>query len=412
MVSRDRPATIPQAAILVGGLGTRLGALTASTPKPFLPVGDRPFLAWLLRELSRFGVEEAVLLTGHLGEVAEAALPAIAARLPRPMRLTCVREEQPLGTGGALVHARAHLAPRFLLCNGDSWLDGNLARLLADAAGDPPGSARLWLRRLEDASRSGVAELAGGRVTAFHERPAGPGPGLINAGVAVLDAALLDRLPAGPLSLERDLLPVWAAAGVLHGTVGEGWFVDIGVPADLARARQALPGRLRRPALILDRDGVLNLDHGWVGSRERFEFTPGALAAVAAATAAGFHVFVATNQSGIARGLYDEAGFRALMGWVADRVRAAGGTLDDVRYCPHHPSITGPCACRKPGPGMLLDLIARWELDPARTVFVGDSESDMQAAAAAGVRGERFTGGPLDLFVRERILRDADPGRP
>jgi D-glycero-D-manno-heptose 1,7-bisphosphate phosphatase len=165
-------------------------------------------------------------------------------------------------------------------------------------------------------------------------------------------------------------------------------------------------------AAFLDRDGVINADHGYVHRIDDFHFLPGVVAALRRLAGAGFLPVIVTNQSGIARGLYDEAGFRALMGWVADRVRAAGGTLDDVRYCPHHPSITGPCACRKPGPGMLLDLIARWELDPARTVFVGDSESDMQAAAAAGVRGERVTGGPLALFVRARLLRDADPGRP
>src|SRR5258708_38602425 len=103
-----RTPTVRQAAILAGGLGTRLGELTAAIPKPLLSCGDRPFLAWLLRELSRFGVEEVLLLTGHLADAVEAILPEIAVSLPKPLRITCNREERPAGTGGALFHARKH----------------------------------------------------------------------------------------------------------------------------------------------------------------------------------------------------------------------------------------------------------------------------------------------------------------
>jgi NDP-sugar pyrophosphorylase family protein len=177
-------ATVRQAAILAGGLGTRLGELAASTPKSLQPCGDRPFLAWLLRELSRFGIEEVVLLTGHLGDAVEAMLPAVIGGLPKPLRITCSREEQPAGTGGALFHARNYLAERFLLCNGDSWLDFNLALLLADAARDPEDAiGRLVLRRLDDASRFGVVEMNGDRVISFRERAEPGQPGTINAGV-------------------------------------------------------------------------------------------------------------------------------------------------------------------------------------------------------------------------------------
>src|SRR5580693_6734923 len=113
------PATIRQCAVLAGGLGTRLGALTANAPKPLLPCGDRPFLGWLLREFVRFGVEEFVLLTGHLSEQVEARVQELSALLPRAVRIVVAREPVRAGTGGAVFHAREHLAERFLLCNGD-----------------------------------------------------------------------------------------------------------------------------------------------------------------------------------------------------------------------------------------------------------------------------------------------------
>lgn len=397
-------ATIRQCAILAGGLGTRLGAITAATPKPALDVGGRPFLSWLMREVLRFGVEDIVLLTGHLSAVVEEAVRAAAARLPRHVNLRFSAEPAPAGTGGALFHAKALLADRFLLCNGDSLFDCNLAELLRDATGDAPETVgRMLLRRTADASRYGVAALDGDRICSFQARPPPGTPGIINAGVYLLGRQVLRHVTPS-CSLEQDVLPALAAAGHLRGTLAEGWFIDIGIPADLARAREELPGRLRRPALFLDRDGVLNVDHGHVGTRDRWQWVPGALDAVRLATAHGWHVFVVTNQSGVARGLYDEAAVQELLGWVADEARAAGGTVDDARYCPYHPEGVIPAYrrvsdWRKPAPGMLLDLIRAWELNPRRCLMVGDTRTDLEAAAAAGMRGYLFPGGDLAEFV-------------
>ena len=215
---------------------------------------------------------------------------------------------------------------------------------------------------------------------------------------------LLDTLQPG-CSLRGDVLPRLAADCALWGTPGSGWFCDLAIPEDLARARQDMPRRLRRPALLLDRDGVLNVDHGWVGTRDRFEWIPGALAAIGWATQAGWHVFVVTNQSGVARGFYDEAAVRALLHWIAEQAHRAGGTIDDTRYCPYHKDAVVAAyrrahPWRKPEPGMVLDLIRAWELDPARCRMIGDQASDMQAAAAAGVAGHLFPGGNLLDFVR------------
>jgi D,D-heptose 1,7-bisphosphate phosphatase len=395
-------ANIRQCAVLVGGLGTRLGDLTAATPKPLLPCGDRPFLAWLMREFVRFGVEQFVLLTGHLSAEVEANVPTLSRLLPRKTQIVVSREPVRAGTGGAIWHARAHLGEKFLLCNGDSLFDCNLAQLLS--ADDANAAGRMLVRQASNASRYGFVRLEGELVTDFSQRNPKAEGGIINAGIYRFHRALLDEL-SPVCSLEAEVLPRLAARGVLRATVADGYFRDIGVPEDYALAQQEIPHLLRRRALFLDRDGVVNIDHGYVGSRDRFEWMPGAREAIRAATEAGWHVFVITNQAGVARGLYDEAAVIALHDWMTDEVRRAGGTVDDIRYCPFHPDGVVPSYrrvsdWRKPAPGMLLDLMRTWELDAGRCVVVGDQESDMAAAAAAGIKGVRYSGGDLLELVR------------
>jgi D-glycero-D-manno-heptose 1,7-bisphosphate phosphatase len=167
-----------------------------------------------------------------------------------------------------------------------------------------------------------------------------------------------------------------------------------------------------RPALFLDRDGVLNHDHGYVGSPDRFDWIDGAPQAIRRANDAGYLVFVVTNQSGIARGLFDEAAFHGLMDHIRRDLDArSGGRIDDIRHCPWLPDAPLPqwrrdSDWRKPGAGMLIDLMQTWPVDAARSLMVGDRESDMQAARAAGVAGHLFAGGNLETFLTPLLQQE------
>lgn len=374
--------------------------------------GDRPVLAWVLREFVRFGVEEFVLLAGHRADEIAATVATLSALLPREAHIVVSQGPARVGTGGAVYHARSLLAKRFLLCNGSALFDCNLAQLLSVAAKNPPDIAgTMLLCRSGDALHKERVTLDGDRVRRLAENPAYRTSGPINAGIYLFDRRLFDDLEPR-CSLEADVLPRLAARRALCAVVGEGDFRDIAAPHDLARADREIPRLLHRPALFLDRDGVVNVDHGYVGSRDRFEWTPGARQAIRAATDAGWHVFVVTNQSGVARGHFDEAAVAALHEWMTDEVRRAGGTIDDIRFCPFHEEATVSAYrrasnWRKPAPGMLLDLMRSWELDRARCALVGDQDSDMATARAAGVAALRFPGGNLAEFVHPILAKAA-----
>lgn len=144
------------------------------------------------------------------------------------------------------------------------------------------------------------------------------------------------------------------------------------------------------PAVLLDRDGVVNVDRGYVGRREDFAFLPGVLAAARRIVELGYRLVVVTNQSGIALGRYTPAAYEALTAWMRDRFAAAGAPLDGVYHCPHRPDAPlaqwrQTCPCRKPEPGLILRARDELGLDLAGSVLVGDKERDLTAGRRAGV---------------------------
>lgn len=168
----------------------------------------------------------------------------------------------------------------------------------------------------------------------------------------------------------------------------------------------------RRPAAFLDRDGVLNVDHGYAHRADQLDWVKGAQEAVRLLNEAGFTVIVVTNQSGVARGMYSEADIHAFHAHMQEALNAQGAHIDAFYHCPHHPegsveAFTGACDCRKPGTGMLEQAAREWPLDLERSFLIGDRDGDMEAAAAFKIRGIRFdhAGQSLADVVRSQLAR-------
>jgi D,D-heptose 1,7-bisphosphate phosphatase len=388
---------LKQAVFLVGGLGTRLKHLTQNTPKPLIEVDGRPFLDILIGEAARHGFTDILLLAGHFGDQVTAQYDG---RAIRGARVRVLVEPAPLGTGGALKFAAPHLAQNFLLANGDTFFDINLRALATDV---PAGGGVMALRTNVTGSRFGRVELENGLVHSFHV-PSERDDGAINGGIYALNRGLLARIPDGAVSLEGAIFPDLAREGLLRGIPFSGYFIDIGIPGDLERARAELPSRLTRAAIFFDRDGVLNVEKGYLHRKEDFAWMPGAKHAIRLANDKGWLVFVVTNQAGVAHGFYDETAIATLHAFMADELAAGGAHIDSFEYCPHHPDGVLPgykkqCDRRKPGPGMIHDLLRGWPVDAACSFLVGDMPHDIAAAQAAGIRGHQFAGGNLLTFI-------------
>lgn len=162
--------------------------------------------------------------------------------------------------------------------------------------------------------------------------------------------------------------------------------------------------QMARPALFLDRDGVLNVDRSYVYRIEDFEWIQGAPEAIRRFNEKGWWVFVVTNQSGIARGFYTEEQMQALHDWIGAELALSGAKIDRIYHCPYHEEGTvaryrRESFDRKPKPGMLIQAMTEFPVIRERSLLIGDKQADLDAAHAAGVRGFLFTGGDLNRFA-------------
>ena len=170
-----------------------------------------------------------------------------------------------------------------------------------------------------------------------------------------------------------------------------------------------------RPALFLDRDGVINIDRGYVSRREDFEWIEGAADAIRTFNQMGWWVFIVTNQSGIARGFYTEDDMQTLHDWMVEELAQKNATIDRIYHCPFHDAgeikrYRKDSFDRKPKPGMLLQAMADFPVDREASFLIGDKPTDIEAARAANVRGYLFKGGNLSEFTKW-ALADFEGGK-
>jgi D-glycero-D-manno-heptose 1,7-bisphosphate phosphatase len=167
---------------------------------------------------------------------------------------------------------------------------------------------------------------------------------------------------------------------------------------------------MHRSALFLDRDGVINVDHGYVHRPDQFEFVPGIFALARFWTnELRRPIVVVTNQSGIGRGYFDESAYADLTRWMCNRFVAERTAIARVYHCPFHPlhgigEYRRDHPWRKPNPGMILQALADWPIDPEASLLIGDKPSDLEAALRAGIRGVLFEGGDLKEFLEKEDL--------
>ncbi len=342
----------------------------------------RPFLAYLIEQVREQGFTDVLVLLGCLPHVVQDYFGdgsdfgvRISYAVTPPDALTATR----------LKAARAELQPHFLMLYCDNYWPMQFQpmweRYLDSGAA---GMVTVYANK-DGYTRDTVRVGPGGWVEAFERSGSATGLKGTDISYAILRRDLIDALPARDELIEQALYPRLAARGELLANVTEHRYYSIG---SAERVQLTDVFLARKPAVILDRDGVLNRrppPGRYVENVASFVWLPGALEGLRLLREAGYRVIVVTNQAGVARGEVSAEALESIHGQMLSQARAAGCAIDAIYHCPH--DWYAGCECRKPRPGLLFQAQRDFSLDLSRTCFLGDDERDMQAATAAGAIG-------------------------
>ncbi|MBS6643438.1 MAG: nucleotidyltransferase family protein [Clostridiaceae bacterium] len=219
-----------QAILLAGGLGTRLQSVVNDRPKPMALIQEKPFMEYVIHELGKHGITDIIFAVGYKGSMVEEYFKDGAGY---GINVSYAYEEELLGTAGAIKNAGKFVSEdRFFVLNADTFYQIDYSRIMK-LQQEAKLDMALVLRKVPDVSRYGEALLKDGMLTAFNEKTTESRPGTINGGIYLMKQELLSDIPDGKVSLENEMIPKWLKEGKrLGGIVNDGYFIDIGVPAD------------------------------------------------------------------------------------------------------------------------------------------------------------------------------------
>ena len=391
-----------QCVILIGGKGSRLGEITKKFPKPMLDIDGKPFLMHLINQAKKFGFKNILLLAGHSAEIVNEYFKE---NNVQGISIKVVNEAHPLGTGGALINAYDYLEDYFFLMNGDSIIDGNWLSIIENI--DKDNDVSIALIKKLDCSRYGSVKLVGNKITEFFAKTKTKEEGYIKGGIYCIRKKVLEGMPLKNTSFENDILPRLVNDKRVAGSEIKGYFIDIGTPDSLNEASKT-NWIIKKNAIILDRDGTLNVDNGYTYKVTDLEWKPGAISLIRYLNDLNFLVFVATNQAGIAKGKYKENDMHLFHNEMQNQLRKKGAHIDQFYYCPYHidgsvPEYSIDSNNRKPKTGMLEELSLKWSIKKNNMLLIGDRDSDIQCADNFNISSIKYNGLDNLLDLKDNI---------
>jgi histidinol-phosphate phosphatase family protein len=393
-----------QAIILAGGKGTRMAAVSRTTPKALLPVAGKPVLEYQIDLLRHSGISDVTVVIGHLGGMIRDWL---GDGQRYGMRVSYFEEATPLGTGGALAELSDQLRESFIVMYGDLMVDMDIARLLRFHR-ERRAICTLTVHANTHPADSDVVVL---NPSAMVERflykntpRSACYRNLVNAGVLACEPELLSFAGRpGTLDLERDIVAPAISSRRVYGYRTTEYIHDMGTVARYARVQaDAAAGVMRKrnlqrkqKAVFLDRDGTILKLVELLNHPDQVQLQDDAVSAIKALNQSEYLCIVVTNQPVVARNLCTIESLEEIHRCMETRLAEGGVYVDEIYYCPHHPdggyagenrAFKVTCRCRKPGTLLLERAAAAFNVDLSSSYFIGDSTVDIETGKSANMR--------------------------
>ena len=385
----NRKPNLSQVVIFCGGLGTRLGNITRNYSKPLLKINNKSFILYLIKNLSRYGITEALFLCHYKYEDYKRLFNN---KKYFGVKIKCIYEKELLGSAGALINAKKYLKSIFLVSNGDTFFNFNILDLY---------------KKFNSQKKIGIVALTKikffkNRYGSFNKKS-----GLLNlkgkidknnfliyTGLSIFKKNIVNYTIKNS-SLEGSTFSVLTKKKLLQAELYKekiNKFIDIGIKKDFYRASYFLKNVLKKPAIFLDRDGIVNIDNGYVHKARDFIWRSGAKKIIKYFNDNNYYVFVITNQSGVGRGYYSEKEVIVLHNWVNKQLKAYGAYIDQFFYAPYYEfskkkEYRKNKFLRKPNIGMFIQAKKKWDIDIKNSYVVGDKPSDMLFARNSNLKG-------------------------
>lgn len=412
-----------QAVIMAGGKGTRLSSVTKDVPKPMVDFCGAPLLQYIVENLKENGVDDIIMIIGHLGDVIE---KHFGTGEKFGVNIRYYKEMSPLGTAGALPLIRDMLSDTFFLVFGDLFLNINFEKfykfhkdkeskitLFAHPNSHPFDSDIIIADNLE-------------RVTGWSykkDQRQGFYKNLVNAGVYVFEKSALPDAFTGKLDLEKDVIIPQINKGDVFAYSSSEYVKDIGTPERLRRVEEDYINKVpqnrnlknRQKCIFLDRDGTINKYVGFLRNEEQMELETGAVNAISRINQSQYLAVCITNQPVIARGEVTISELDNINNKMYTLLGNDGAYLDGLYFCPHHPDsgfdgevkeLKIDCDCRKPKTGLIKAAAERFNIDLENSYFVGDTYTDVCTGKNAGTKTVLIKSGAQDKVEKHKCEPD------
>jgi len=393
-----------QAVILAGGRGTRMKPLTAGRPKPMVMLHGKPFLEYQIEQIRDQGFNKILLLLGYLPAVIQDYF-GDGRRWGVDIKYSISAPDNE--TARRLKLADSCLEPYFLLLYCDNYWPMQMERMWPRfVAAGAPVMITIYTNK-DNYTRNTIKVDSDGYVAAYDKSGVTPGLAGVEISYAFFDRSVLSLLPEANVSVEAALYSRLAGERKLLAYLTDHRYYSVGALQRLPVTEEFLA---RRPAVLLDRDGVLNQKPRkaeYVRNWSEFKWLPGAKEALRLFNEAGYRVIVISNQAGVGRGLMTEANLQRIHANMMAEAESAGGFIERVYYCPH--AWDEGCECRKPKPGLFFQAQHDFNLDLTRTPFIGDDERDVEAACAAGTPPLRVSERNPLIELTKRLMNGGVP---
>lgn len=363
--------------ILAGGKGTRIKKFLKDNPKPLLKINNKPFLTYLLNHYSKFNFERIFILVGFKGEKIKKKYHNKVINLSK---IEVIKEKKLLGTGGALNALKKKKMNDFILLNGDSIFTTNKIY----------GLKKNTIFLTTNNNYKTNSKLNGLKINKKNKVSISKNSNLMNAGVYFFKKNFLNNINRRIISLENDILIKLINKRQLRGRFEKSFFLDIGTPKNYLLSKKLFKKKFFKPAVFLDRDGVINYDKGYTHSFKDFKFKPNVLKALKLYQNKNINIFVITNQAGIGKGIFKMKDFFKLHFQINEFLMKKKIFINDIRFCPYHPKakikkFRKNSNYRKPGNLMILDILKNWNVDIKKSFMIGDKQSDKLAAEKSNI---------------------------